>query len=263
MKTTWASVGVLLLAFLYPCVSNADCAPEQRKVVLDKSAAEGGKSVVKSYRCSLQPQSKNADLRVEFYRANEETAALILAGGGSKKLRLTLGSPKVLNNDVWQFYADLVNAFGITEEIPPEPLSSFNVGGASTPDVVSVKKFRHLDNSIHVSNVFCPAVDEIAALRKKTFPSDLSYFYKNSGCEAGTADCEKLGDDRSPWSSGGQWSRRTLRIMPRGRLPTTLMYGRRGRVARATDAPSPLARPSCCSSWRARAARTGRTTSSS
>ena len=192
MKPTWTLGVGLLLAFLHPCVSRADCAPEQRKVVLDKGNAEGGESVLKSYRCSLQPQSKNADLRVELYRANEATAGLILAGGGSKKLRLTLGSPRVLDNDVWRFYADLVNTFGTTEEILPHAGTSLGLGGASASDAISVKKFKHIETYGHALDY--PAVGEIASLRKKIIPDNLSYLYESTFCKPGVGDCEKYRD---------------------------------------------------------------------
>ena len=192
MQTTRIMAFGLLLGLLCPGVSRADCAPEQRKIVLDKGEAVGGESFLKSYRCSLQPQSKNTDLRVEIYRANEATAGLILAGGSSKKLRLTLGSPKVLNNDVWRFYADLVNAFGTTEEIPPDAGTSLGVGDASAPDAISVKKFKHIETYGHALDY--PAVDEIASLRKKILPDNLSYLYQSVFCQPGVGDCEKYRD---------------------------------------------------------------------
>ena len=107
-------------------------------------------------------------------------------------MRLTLGTPRVLDNDVWRFYADLVNAFGTTEEVPPDAGTSLGVGGTSAPDAISVKKFKHIET--YASGLDYPAMDEIVSLRKKVIPDNLSYFYESGFCKPGVGDCEKYHD---------------------------------------------------------------------
>ena len=89
--------------------------------------------------------------------------------GVVNKLRLTLGSPRVLNNDVWRFYADLVNAFGMTEEIPPDAGSHIGVGSALASDSISMKKFKHIE--VYKNELEYLAAEEIASLRGRFYPA--------------------------------------------------------------------------------------------
>jgi hypothetical protein len=147
------------------------------------------KTVFDSYQCSIQPKSKDADLHIEFLNLNESSAGLILAGGTSSELRKALGPVKVIDNEVWQFYAKLLNQFGVTEDVSHGAGSYIQVGGASVGDQISLTKFKHLQSVL--SGSLYPAIDEIDALRKKVVPDNLSYYYQDNYCIPGVGDCRK------------------------------------------------------------------------
>ena len=107
-------------------------------------------------------------------------------------------------------YADLVKQFGTTKEItdavaafdlaPPGPAPADN-SNDDGGDKVDVKKLKTLLGFGDPQRTNYPANDEIASLRKKIIPGNLSYYYSIfeesdlSDCEKSNIVCVKFGSD--------------------------------------------------------------------
>ena len=93
----------------------ANCAETPRKVQLGKKDI----AELKSYECSIgatQPQ-----IKVETFQLNDISASLVIGGGSSKLLKKTLGNYRILKNEVYENFSELLQKFGITEEKPKDP----------------------------------------------------------------------------------------------------------------------------------------------
>lgn len=184
----------LLYGALAPFPSRADCVEEPRKVSFD------AENVVrlKSYKCRSGADTGVA-VRVEFHRLSPSAAGLLLAGGASAKLKQTIGSPTLIDNDVWRTYAELTAKFGEVETVPkrsagsegslltisaPKSPTALNAPPAATAyagDVISLKKFRHTDP--YAGFGAYPAADEITELLKKHIPKNLTYGFSTISCD--------------------------------------------------------------------------------
>jgi hypothetical protein len=192
-------LAALILALaLWPTSLFAQCVDQPRKVTLDK------KNVVplKSYLCTVGTGADAAQFRVEYFRLSDFAVSLMLANTSSVKLQATLGATKLLANDVSRTYADLVKHFGVTNEVTADsemgtprfnlqPLAGADTttkadgsnprgddASANDEDKVRVKKLRTLLGLYGPKVTDYPANDEIAALRKKTIPANLNYYFK-------------------------------------------------------------------------------------
>src|SRR5262245_46708117 len=92
----------------------ADCVEDPRRVELSKDNIVR----VKSFLCREGQGSDEVQLKVEFHRFTENAASLLVGKGSSLLLKRALGSPKVIENEVFAIYADLLKRFGETEEYP-------------------------------------------------------------------------------------------------------------------------------------------------
>ena len=195
MKTTWALGFGLLLTFRCRDVSRADCAqtPETRKVVIDKGNADGGSSLLKSYRCSLQPQGKDADLRVQYFRTNEATAGTHFGRWVVQQVAAYAGLTKSAEQRRLALLRRPRECIRDDRGDPPDAGSHIGVGSALASDFISMKKFKHIE--VYKNELEYPAAEEIASLRRKILPGNLSYLYESSSCDPGVGDCVKYGEE--------------------------------------------------------------------
>ena len=208
-------LGMLAVALiLSPSPLLAQCADQPRKVVLDKDNVVP----LKSYLCSAGSGTDTAQFRAEYYRLSDVAVSLLLANASSDKLRKTLGAAKILPNDVSRTYADLVKRLGATEDVPKnerkigasltltpadkvaavaDPTSpDYDSGSSYSVDTMGTKKLRTFLGLDDPGPQAYPAIEEIAALRKKTIPNNLGYYYsfQTGDCVKGDFSCKKFGD---------------------------------------------------------------------
>jgi hypothetical protein len=165
-------------------VARADCVEELRKVALDKKITVP----LKNFRCSTGSGQSAAQVRVEFHRFSDLATSLTLSNTSSTLLTKTFGSMKVLENEVSKTYGDLLKQFGQTYEASKEQAEiittlSLSAEARTTEqmqnapaDAIGPKKVKHLYGVLEGAPDY-PAADEIAALRKKTIPANLNYYY--------------------------------------------------------------------------------------
>ena len=186
----------------------ADCVEEPRTVTLDttrqcrenKGNCPPSDVPLKSYRCRAGSDAGGAEIRLEFYRLSDAAAGLLLDGGTTTRLRTAVGST-IVNNEVWREYADLVKRFGSSQEITEPGLAlsqdRAQLGGNQYDDQViglARKTYRPLVSNADSHGDY-PAVEEIAALRKKQLPANLSYYYTPGSCQNNAPFCAKFRDD--------------------------------------------------------------------
>jgi hypothetical protein len=184
---------------------------EQHKI----SVAKGVAVPLKSYRCNSGGENEEFQFRVEYYRLTEVAASLLVNGGSSNMLQKTLNGAKLIPNDVSRTYADLLSRFGASDDVPKnngEVGTSFEVvptedAAATEPpgnddttsiaDTLTQTKLRTLVGLQDSVGDTYPAVNEIAALRSKSIPDNLKYYYtfSVSDCVKGDFTCKKFGDD--------------------------------------------------------------------
>jgi hypothetical protein len=181
----------LLLAgflLLLPAAASADCIEEPRQVALDKANTVK----LKAYRCGTEQGQKGSEFRFEFHRLSPTAASLVVGKIESALLRATLGAPKVLQNEVFDSYADLLKQFGRMVDVPKpgdENQATTSVSGADdtsaerVQDNLTARKVRTFPRSIGDF----PMPGEITVLRKKTIPDGMKIFYTVI-CEDDDAD---------------------------------------------------------------------------
>jgi hypothetical protein len=198
----------IFLLTLSPTGLLAQCVDQPRNVTLDKDYVVP----LKSYLCSAGSGADAAKFRVEYYRLSDVAVSLLLANATSAKLKKTLGSARLVANDVSRTYADLLKQFGTTKETadtvtafelaPPVAASAddSNDGGSDKVDAKKLKTLFGFGSPLHTNY---PANDEIASLRKKIIPANLSYYYSileslptdDPSCEKSNIVCAKFGRD--------------------------------------------------------------------
>jgi len=200
----------VFLLILSPTGLLAQCVDQPRNVTLAKDYVVP----LKSYLCSAGSGADAAQFRVEYYRLTDVAVSLLLANTTSAKLKKMLGSARLLTNDVSQTYADLLKQFGSTKETaetvatfsvaPPEPApAAADDSNDDGSDKVDIKKLKTLFGFGGPQRTNYPANDEIASLRKKIIPANLSYYYSileslptdDPSCEKTNIVCAKFGRD--------------------------------------------------------------------
>jgi hypothetical protein len=188
-----------LLAFvlvLAAGLARADCVLDPRSIKLS------GDTVVqlRSYTCS---DGQTPQFKIEFHRFADVPAGLLMAKASSTLLAKTIGSPRLLENEVSKAYADILKQFGWTQETPKKDDDSFPTrttisleGGSSGEDRITAAKVRTLQGLYTQHEAwFYPAATEIKALRKKSIPGGLNYSYSvacegEAGPPSGEALCK-------------------------------------------------------------------------
>jgi hypothetical protein len=176
-------LGIAAAAILWCSSADAQCIDEVRKVKVDKDA-----TVVRlrSYLCKAGEESGAERVKVEFFRLSDSAASLVLGKVTSAGLRKTVGTPKVWENEVFRTFMDLLNKKGITTRIikgrPDRQVTGItiisqgeeSVGG----DFISGKAVKTLLSPDPTKQSYFPPPDEIAALKRKTIPENLNFFYR-------------------------------------------------------------------------------------
>jgi len=201
----------VFLLILSPTCLHAQCVDQPRNVTLAKDYVVP----LKSYLCTASSGADAAQFRVEYYRLTDVAVSLLLANAASAKMKITLGSARLVANDVSRTYADLVKQFGSTKETtdtvaafdlaPPEPAqAAADNSNDDGSDKVDLKKLRTLFSFGGPQRTNFPANDEIASLRKKIIPANLSYYYSiyealatddSAPCDKANVACAKFGRD--------------------------------------------------------------------
>jgi hypothetical protein len=193
------------LAFWLVALSSAassDCLEDPRTVALD------GANVVqlRSYLCRSGQGRDEVQFRAEFHRLSDVAASALVAKRVSQQLSRTLGSPRIVENEVLRTYSDLLQRFGTTidphDTYPRYDLESAIGGTASTADVVPGETVRALIGGDPSDEFFYPAIEESAALSKKSIPPNLRYYHTircrdhdNAKDIGDVAVCNKYGRD--------------------------------------------------------------------
>jgi hypothetical protein len=183
-KSRFAAAVFSSLFALGPSIARADCVEDARLVNLD------AQNVVrlKGYLC----REGETQIKVEFHRFAETAASLVVAKRSTALLKKTLGSPKLIENDVFKSYAEILQKFGATIQAPGGPGdANYKIGTEGQEDQLfvgdrlpgsTVRKVLGWQGS---GTDHYPAADEIAALRKKTIPDGVGFIYSATCLEKG------------------------------------------------------------------------------
>jgi hypothetical protein len=160
--------------------AHAGCREDPRSV----NFGQGNVIRLKSYLCAPDDNPNNYQIKVEFFQFSDNAMSLVMAKGSSKFLKKTIGSPKLVENEVAKTYADLLKRFGILRApTGPNVQTSFHVGaGAQSPldvdmqDALVPKSLRVLTDAWNRELPY-PAYDEIISLRQKQIPAGMNVYY--------------------------------------------------------------------------------------
>jgi hypothetical protein len=179
---TLKSAGYCLALIFGTSGALADCLEDSRQVSLDSQNVVR----LRSYLCRSGEGPNDARLKVEFHRFSDIAASMIVAKSYSSLLRRTIGAPKIIENDVFRAYAELIREFGKTDQAPQNPLpASVNAPGSdrqdrSFNDRISGRSLRTLTSLLRGDDAWqdsYPAAAELKALKGKVLPKDLKYYY--------------------------------------------------------------------------------------
>src|SRR5262249_49371181 len=151
--------------------------------------------------------SEEIAVKVEFHRFNDTSAALVINKAASTSLKQTIGSAKLVENETYAAYADLLKRFGETEGVsePGEIITKASVG---TPGATPVRESDDKIEGKEFTTIFgasetraYPAFAEIQPLMKKELPAGMHYYYRmpclDEGIDAsGTHICRRYARDK-------------------------------------------------------------------
>jgi hypothetical protein len=173
------------IALILPTACRANCVEDPRKVTL----AAGHVVQLKSYTCSAG-DSQAQQIKVEFHRFSDLPASLLIGKTPSNLLTKIIGSPRIIENEVFKAYAELLRQFGWTQDAPRKDdvlmsrtqISVNPEGGSDEPDdLIRARKVRTIQGVYGPNDPSnYPAATEITELRKKTVPAGVNYFYSVS-----------------------------------------------------------------------------------
>jgi hypothetical protein len=187
-------LGLIAMALiLAPSLVRAECSPDFRTIDLGSSRPTQSclpSDVVpsiplRSYVCRAGTDPNGTQIRVEFHRLSDGAASAFVQKRFPAGLTQIFGSPHVIENDVLKTYADLLRRFGgVTEELNSPflrieaPRSANACVDQSRSDVKGMRTLINVVSGTSQYNVFYPAADEIEALRSRSLPESLKYFYR-------------------------------------------------------------------------------------
>jgi hypothetical protein len=187
-RLRWPIVALGLLLVIAPSIADAQCDEDFRRVELDKNVGPERNVVrLRSYVCRAEARSDSPKITVEFHRLSDLAASLIIAKQSSAILRELIGSPKVIENEVFKTYSDLLQKFGTLLDIGDMPnefvlayrFDAAGAGGSAWgPDELRQKNVRVLTTSNPLEQEYYPAIKEMDALSRKIIPAGLRYFYR-------------------------------------------------------------------------------------
>jgi hypothetical protein len=173
VRQTIAFLSVMVLA---PALGRADCREDFRKIQVEQEV------LLRSFLCS---SAGGAEIKVEFYRFSDGAMSLLVAKGSSRLLEQTIGRPKVVENELFRVYADLLNRVGMAHALGGGNYWSLRfgvtaAGGGGQVDGISDATTRaNLKVLVGDSQerLPYPAFEEITALRRKIIPPALNFYY--------------------------------------------------------------------------------------
>ena len=169
------------ITLILPTACRANCVEDPRKVTL----AAGHVVQLKSYTCSAG-DSQAQQIKVEFHRFSDLPASLLIGKTPSNLLTKIIGSPRIIENEVFKAYAELLRQFGWTRDAPRKDdvlMSRTQISvnperGSDEPDdLIRARKVRTIQGVYGPNDPSnYPAATEITELRKKTVPAGVNYF---------------------------------------------------------------------------------------
>jgi hypothetical protein len=174
--------------------ANTNCREDPRTVQFDTDNTIR----LKSYSCSTGDR-ESYSIKVEFYRVSDPAAGLIVERRLSEMLTKTIGSPRIIENEILKTYAEWLKHYGEARGdnlhfrlIAAGKLGSvggagFPLGGLSDNSLGSTfKALLPTFGAIVAGGApiphsdFYPAIDEIAAIKRKHIPNGMKLFYSSS-----------------------------------------------------------------------------------
>jgi hypothetical protein len=178
-----ASVAALLMSTIGAL---AGCHEDPRRMTINDQTVQ-----LRGFLCSAGEGTAEVRLKVELFQFSDIAASLLVARKSSDYLRETIGTPKVIDNEVLKAYSELLKNFGRTTDDTSIEFFSFslsapNVGAAVASEDKSGRRFRTL-TALGGGDKWTyqfPAAAEIRSLRSKTMPEELNIYYSvGVGCE--------------------------------------------------------------------------------
>ena len=225
-------LGLIAMALmLAPSLVRAECRADSRAIDFGTSKSDetevpdsGSRSVpLAGYLCRAGTDPNGPQIRVEFHRLSDGAASAFVQKRSSAGLTQVFGSPRVIENDVFKTYADLLRRFGgVTEEVLPPflrieaPRSAKASVDEGRSDIKGMRTLINIISGDSLYNLFYPAADEIEALRSRSLPPSLKYFYRQDQTDLGQHTdmllWRSLGaDDVKSFASNAQAFNRLLR----------------------------------------------------
>jgi hypothetical protein len=164
---------VVLATFTF---ARAQCVEDPREVRLGKDAENRNFGLrLRSYLCRAGEGQNDAWIKVEFHRLSSAAAAMVVGKTlPSKYLKATIGSPSVVENDVFKAYVDLLKQFGETVEVGQGIKMMW---GEGNDDKFPAKKLRLLFNNWNRNFFEIANPDDITPLQNKTIPAGMNFYY--------------------------------------------------------------------------------------
>jgi hypothetical protein len=224
----WSGPRPILIAtvlVVIPTLSYADCSANLREIDLARASdsSELGESVIvplRSYLCRAETDPKSPQVRVEFHRLSDGAASTLLQKQSSAGLKKVFGTPRIIENDVFKTYTDLLDRFGAVPEqtgIPPSfrveaPRSEERALHGDELSADGIKALVSIGSRDGVYELFYPAANEIEALRTRSLPASLKYFYSGDPADPKMMLWRSLGpDDVTKYSDNARAFNRLLR----------------------------------------------------
>jgi hypothetical protein len=223
----WSGLRLILIgtAFLItPTLSHADCSVDNRNVDLARSSesnqpSEPNVAALRSYLCRGETDPKSPQVRVEFHRLSDGAASILLQKQSSAGLEKVFGTPRIVENDVFKTYIDLMNRFGAVPEADIYPTLRVEVPRSEEKQFYTdqvnaegIKALVNISRGDGVYNLFYPAANEIDALRTRSLPPSLKYFYNGDSTNPFMTFWRSLGsEDVTNYSANAGAFNRLLR----------------------------------------------------
>ncbi|MCC6888564.1 MAG: hypothetical protein IT536_08530 [Hyphomicrobiales bacterium] len=160
----------------------ADCEEDMRRLELSSDNVVR----LRSYNCRAGGGNGEFHLKVEFHRLSDVAAGLVIDRRPSPLLTKALGPVQVVENPVYRAYADLLDRFGMTVELAGQDYGSqvsIRIDGAGKGGSTQTQtdplggRIRVLTGYSTANEHEYPAIDEGAAIRKRTIPKNLKFTY--------------------------------------------------------------------------------------
>jgi hypothetical protein len=195
------------LIFLVTCVpiaAHADCIEQTRRVQYDDDVG----AAIKSYLCSTEQAQRSPQIKVELHDFSNVAASMLVGKISSKVLEKTIGSPRVVENEIFKQYANLLAVHGETRTLHCKEadndcasMSLLLSGQSFSRDETTVDTLRSIVSSSYEYDY--PNLSDVQDLRAKRVRGGMKFYFPIE-CEddplAETSmpatDCRKPGKHR-------------------------------------------------------------------